>query len=198
MKTKLCSNPKCHKEKSLSEFSKDKSRKDGYNPYCKICNKVYRDENIEKRKQYQKELKRKYPWKAIFNSIKQRCDNSNHTFYKYYRLIGIKNFLTLEDVKFLYIKYKANLMIKPSIDRKNSKKNYTLSNCQFIELEENSAKDKRKIILQFNLDGNFIKEWHSLMEVERQLNIYHANIIKCIKGERNHTGGFKWLYKLEK
>lgn len=196
MKTKICSNLKCKQpEKILSKFSKDKSRKDGYNPYCKLCNKIYRDENIEKILQYQKELKRKYPWKSIFNSIKQRCENPNHIFYKYYGLRGIKNFLTLEDVKFLYVKYKANLMIKPSIDRKNSKKNYTLDNCQFIELEENSAKDKRKGVLQFDLNGNFIKEWYSLMDVERKLNIHHANIIKCIQGKRNHTGQFKWKYK---
>lgn len=41
METKRC--PKCKLKKSFTKFDKDKSRKDGYHPYCKICKrKCYR------------------------------------------------------------------------------------------------------------------------------------------------------------
>ena len=40
---KTCS--KCKESKDLSEFSKDKSRKDGLTVWCKICKKVYRQIN---------------------------------------------------------------------------------------------------------------------------------------------------------
>ncbi len=191
--TRTCTN--CYKEKELSEFSKDKSRKDNLNIYCKECNKRYRDNNIEKRKKYQKMYKKQYPWKSIFNSIKQRCENPNNTFYKYYGEKGIKNFLKLKDIEYLWYRDKAYNMKKPSIDRKKSNQHYDLDNCEFIEQSENSAKDKRKIILQYSLDGKFIREWNGVMTVEKELSIHHSNIIKCINGERNHSGGFKWKYK---
>lgn len=35
MKIKTCT--KCHKEKKLSEFSKDKTHTDGYSSICKVC-----------------------------------------------------------------------------------------------------------------------------------------------------------------
>lgn len=51
--TKKCS--KCGNELPLSEFSKDKSRKDGLQPWCKECKKQWRADNAEARKQYDKQ-----------------------------------------------------------------------------------------------------------------------------------------------
>jgi ribosomal protein L20 len=50
MKTKFC--PNCRTEKIIKEFTKNKSRKDGLNGFCKSCNKIYRENNKEKRKVY--------------------------------------------------------------------------------------------------------------------------------------------------
>jgi ribosomal protein L20 len=50
MKTKFCLN--CRTEKIIKEFTKNKSRKDGLNGFCKSCNKIYRENNKEKRKVY--------------------------------------------------------------------------------------------------------------------------------------------------
>ena len=44
--TKICS--KCKFEKSINEFSKNKSKKDGLNSHCNKCRKEYRDLNREK------------------------------------------------------------------------------------------------------------------------------------------------------
>lgn len=53
-------------------------------------------------------------------------------------------------------------------------------------------------ILQFDKNGNFIKEWASTMDVQRELHINHSNIIKCCKSKLKTTGGFIWKYKEEK
>lgn len=39
MNTKICN--KCKKEKSKTEFSKDKNKKDGLRTICKQCDKKY-------------------------------------------------------------------------------------------------------------------------------------------------------------
>lgn len=50
---KICT--KCKKEKPLSEFSKDKSKKDGLKFWCKSCDKQWRENNKDERKQYLKD-----------------------------------------------------------------------------------------------------------------------------------------------
>jgi 5-methylcytosine-specific restriction endonuclease McrA len=54
---KKCS--KCVKLKNDSEFSKDKSKKDGLQCVCKECQIEYGKENSEKKKEYNKEYRRK-------------------------------------------------------------------------------------------------------------------------------------------
>ena len=50
-----------------------------------------------------------------------------------------------------------------------------------------------KPVIQFDLNGNIIKEWPSQIEVERQLGINHSRIsYACKTGGR--TGQFKWRY----
>lgn len=46
---------KCEEQKPISAFSKDKSRKDGLQVYCKDCRKQYRSNNSESIKQYNKQ-----------------------------------------------------------------------------------------------------------------------------------------------
>lgn len=46
MKDKKC--PKCKICKPITEFSKDKSRKSGYQTYCKKCRKHYYKNNVDK------------------------------------------------------------------------------------------------------------------------------------------------------
>lgn len=50
-------------------------------------------------------------------------------------------------------------------------------------------------IIQLSLDNKFIKEHSSLANASRELNVNKGNLCKCLKGERNHCGGFKWFYK---
>lgn len=79
----------------------------------------------------------KLPWGKTFENIKSRCGNSKDIKYKYYGGRGIKNFLTREDLKFLFFRDAAWKMKAPSIDRIDADGNYTLENSRWIEFEEN-------------------------------------------------------------
>jgi hypothetical protein len=52
-----------------------------------------------------------------------------------------------------------------------------------------------KKVLQYNLNGDFIKEWNSMHDVWRELGIRPSYICRCCKGLRNHTFGYIWKYK---
>jgi len=52
-----------------------------------------------------------------------------------------------------------------------------------------------KVIQQFDLDGNFIKEWPSAKEVERELKIHSSAISCCLKQKTKTSGGYIWKYK---
>lgn len=53
----------------------------------------------------------------------------------------------------------------------------------------NKIKQYKKVA-QYDLKGNFIKEWDSIKEAQETLNINH--ISDCINGRRNKAGGYKW------
>lgn len=53
----------------------------------------------------------------------------------------------------------------------------------------------RKKVIQYDLNGIFVKEWESMHEVERQLKINNSHISACCKGKRKTAGGYIWMYK---
>lgn len=50
----------------------------------------------------------------------------------------------------------------------------------------------RKAVIQKTLNGVPIKEWYSMSEAARALNLDVSNICNCCKGLIKSTGGFKW------
>lgn len=60
---------------------------------------------------------------------------------------------------------------------------------------ENIIKHRRVKVIQLSLDGEFIKEWESIAEAAKSLNIIKSNISRCCKGIRKTVNGFKWCYK---
>lgn len=57
----------------------------------------------------------------------------------------------------------------------------------------NSPK-KSKTVLQFTKSGEFISEWPSMNEAERELGIAHSSICSCCNGTRKSAGGYVWEY----
>lgn len=175
-----------------NEESKDYNKKYKHNYYL---------QNKEKLIIKQKEYCKKYPWKIVFNSIKQRCNNPKNKDYKNYGGRGIKCLITVKEIKKLWFRDKAYNLNQPTIDRKNNDKNYTIKNCQFIEMLDNIAKQDKKAVIQklskpitqYDFEGNFIRSWKSITKAERSLKCTHVSGV-C-NGNRKTAGGFIWKFK---
>lgn len=97
---------------------------------------------------------------------------------------------------------------KPSVDRINDFEPYTLENIRLCKFRENYRKSHLdringtstsglvcRAVIQLSLDGECIREYHSVTEAERQLNLSHQNIVKVCQGKRKSCGGYRWIYK---
>lgn len=59
--------------------------------------------------------------------------------------------------------------------------------------KENNPRARK--IAQYDLNGNLIKVWNSIIEASEQLKINKSNIGQCCReNKRNHAGGFVWRY----
>jgi hypothetical protein len=90
------------------------------------------------------------------------------------------------------------------IDENNQ--NHHIENLQWLTRAQNTAKSNKlrpraakkvtsKPVLQYELDGTFVQEWPSLIEIERQTGFSCGNISRCIRGEFPRMYGFKWRLK---
>lgn len=50
-----------------------------------------------------------------------------------------------------------------------------------------------KLVLQFTLNGEFIREWHSTMECERN-GFNSGHVSSCCNGKQKTHKGYKWCY----
>ena len=101
METKICS--KCKLEINISNFSKNTKKKDGLQSECKMCQKEYREININSRKQYYNENKEKL---LSYNKIYYR--NNSNELNQSNKLYRIKN--------------KNEIAIKEKIHKQNNRK----------------------------------------------------------------------------
>lgn len=54
-----------------------------------------------------------------------------------------------------------------------------------------------KPVLQYSLDGTFIKEWKSTMDIKRNLGFCQSYISECCRGKYAYAYGYIWKYKKE-
>lgn len=64
-----------------------------------------------------------------------------------------------------------------------------------LSLSKRKFHPKAKAIKQFDLDGNFIKEWISISEIKREYNYDTSAISRCCKGKYKMAYGYVWKYK---
>ena len=81
-----------------------------------------------------------------------------------------------------------------------NKHNNSLSNLSLVTHRENmnwgSLPEKlAKHILQYDKNGNFIKEWTSGWSIQRELGFNRANISQCANGKRKSAHGYVWVFK---
>jgi hypothetical protein len=53
----------------------------------------------------------------------------------------------------------------------------------------------KKSILQYSLNGIFIKEWDGLIDASKELNLSIGGIGNCLANRYKNSGGFIWKYK---
>lgn len=64
---------------------------------------------------------------------------------------------------------------------------------KYWESEENRKK-RSKPVIQYTLDGEFIKEWSSATEIKRVLGFDQGYISACCRGEHKHAYNFLWKF----
>ena len=135
------------------------------------------------------------PWCISLKGAKQRCTNPNNPEFYCYGGRGIKFSLTMNEGKELWFRDKAYLMKCPTIDRIDNDGNYCIDNCRFIEKSENTIKANKISILQYDLKGNFIREWNSLLEASKSVNRHIASICDVLKGRSKTCAKYIFKYK---
>jgi hypothetical protein len=61
--------------------------------------------------------------------------------------------------------------------------------------KENGGKKAEHTTLQYDLNGNLIREFKSLMQIGRELGYDPSSIAKCCKGKYKTSYGYIWKYK---
>ena len=189
----------CRELKELSFFTKAKSNVDGYQNTCKPC-VVIRNNNYYK-------TEKGFIKKAYSNLFKNSKDR-NHVMPDF-SLDVFKTWSINNNFKTLFKVWKdSNYLkdLKPSVDRLDSTKPYTLINmrlCTWKENNEAAYLERRegtritrqnRIVIQKDVEGNFINQFPSISKASRDTNICRVRINKCVKNKCDLAGGFKWEY----
>jgi hypothetical protein len=177
MKTKVCS--MCKVEKSIVEFGKKTSSKDGLNYYCKKCNNKTSKEYYEKRDVRQKAL-------TIFQYINKRCNNTRYQEdrpkYK-----SVENKLNKEEFAEWYT---DNYFDGCEVDRIDDNKDYSMDNIQLLSKKEHNH--KRKLERDgFVKDG--LKKCNRCGEIKSETKEYFSTHKKQIS--QYNPQGFRGICK---
>lgn len=199
-KKKECS--KCFKIKNKSEFyTVSGNYKDNLHSYCKECDKI--KSKLNKRK-VEGLLSRIYSGQK--NNSKRRGD-----LLPDYTLAELKYWAKSQLVFFIiygaWVKSGYKKDLKPSFDRLDDYKPYTLGNIQIVTWEENRKKSysdikngvnnkiSKSVIGVHDKTGDIIR-FHSLMEAERVTGINNSQISAVCRGIDMYktAGGYNWSY----
>lgn len=64
-------------------------------------------------------------------------------------------------------------------------------NCSYGNFNES----KIKKVIQYDIIGNYIREWSSITEAQKKLGINHSSIVNNCRNRRPSAGGYIWAYK---
>ena len=131
--------------------------------------------------------------------LKPRANNYGYLYVNLSKNGKIKSYHIHRLVAMAYIPNPENL---PQINhRDENKTNNCLQNLEWCNCNYNNnygtrnekiSNSKKIPILQYTLDGEFVKEWPSATDVGREVN---KRISQCLRGKQKTAYGFVWKYK---
>ena len=127
--------------------------------------------------------------------LKRRVNNDGYLRVALSKNGKVKQFLVHRLLAEAYIPNPDNL---PQVNHKDEcKTNNCLQNLEWCNAKYNANYGTRnerykKPILQFDLKGNFIREWPSATDVGKEVK---SHICHCLNGDRKTAIGYIWKYK---
>lgn len=120
------------------------------------------------------------------------------------RWLLLSNFI--EDIKLIdgYEEDKflnGELELDKDIKSNGANKEYSLDNCMWVSKSENAKQSNKTMdytsisvkIAQHDKQDNLIKIWNCSMDIQRELEIPHGNIINCCKFWEMNCNKKKWF-----
>ena len=139
--------------------------------------------------------------------LKQGADGGGYKILRLYNDGKHKSFHSHRLVAQAFLDNPYNL---PEVNHKDeNKQNNCVDNLEWCDKKYNNnygTKNKRaakalfngkrsKKVFQYDLNGNFIKEFPSAAEVQRQMGIPIQNVTSCCRGEYKTTHGYIFSYQ---
>lgn len=192
---------KCSSEKNIDDFPRNKNKNMGYGHTCKQCS----SEQIDRYYKTQNGL-----ISSIYNGQKKSCLYRGYEMPSYSKQELKEWILNNNCFDLLYKNWVSSQYLKdlrPSIDRLDDYKTYTIDNIQLITWKENREKlnidkingvnNKQSKAVVATIKGtNLSSIYYSIAEASRVLNINAKNIIFCCQNKPKYktAGGYEWKY----
>lgn len=206
---KICN--KCNQVKDISNFYRREDTKDGYRHYCNDCEKQYNIINAERIKRIKLDYQHSKDGllMQIYSIQKNKSKQRGHippTYTKGEFKKWVLDNINFEEIYNGWVNSGFKSDFRPSIDRLNDNLGYSFDNIRLVTWAENNKKgheDKKngintkqsKAIFQYSMNGDFIKEYHSVRNAARELDVLSSNIRKCCQGKYKKAYGYIWKFK---
>jgi len=89
---------------------------------------------------------------------------------------------------------KFDVVNNPLFYNKTNKSYGVCKTEEHTKLKQSLASPKRKSILQYDLEGNFIKEWNCMNDASKKLKISVGDLTNVCKNRQKTAGKFQWFY----
>lgn len=99
-----------------------------------------------------------------------------------------------------WVRENYNKRFKPSFDRIDPSKPYTLFNLQVMTWGDNDkkgAKERSKPVIQYDSKGKCVRDYESVAQASKLTGVCRSSIVKSCKSEKKITGRFIWKFKLK-
>lgn len=134
--------------------------------------------------------------------LKQMKDKSGYLLVSLYKNKKARRWLVHRLVAETFIPNSEN---KPQVNHKDgNKQNNNVENLEWCTPQENTIhafnnKLNRHVrkVKQYDLDGNYIKTWERILDIEKELGYAHQHICRCCQHKLKKTHGYIWRYSNE-